>query len=149
MLNTGPENIDSQDDTPERVHVAAAVIVGGDSRILISRRPDHLHQGGLWEFPGGKVDAGESDEQAVHRELYEELSIRVESSVPFIQVSHDYPDKRVLLDFWKVTAFSGEPEGSEGQLIRWVTLDSLTDYPFPKANQSVVELLIQPRVSGT
>ena len=95
------------------------------------------------------MDAGESVEQALHRELYEELSIRVESSVPFIQVSHDYPDKRVLLDFWKVTAFSGEPEGSEGQLIRWVTLDSLTDYPFPKANQSVVELLIQPRVSGT
>lgn len=120
------------------VHVAAAVIRGLDGRILIARRGDAQHQGGLWEFPGGKVEAGESVPAALARELYEELGIRVEAARPLIQVRHDYPDKRVLLDVWEVSAFSGEPHGAEGQPLAWVTPRALADYEFPAANQPIV-----------
>ncbi|HLD64471.1 MAG TPA: Nudix family hydrolase [Pseudomonas sp.] len=120
------------------VHVAAAVIRGLDGRILIARRGDAQHQGGLWEFPGGKVEDGESVSAALARELHEELGIRVEATRPLIQVRHDYPDKRVLLDVWEVSAFSGEPHGAEGQPLAWVTPRELADYDFPAANQPVV-----------
>ena len=120
------------------VHVAAAVIRGLDGRILIARRGDGQHQGGLWEFPGGKVEVGESVSAALARELHEELGIRVEAARPLIQVRHDYPDKRVLLDVWEVSAFSGEPHGAEGQPLAWVTPRELADYDFPAANQPIV-----------
>ena len=106
----------------KRVHVAAAVIRGTDGSILIARRADTQHQGGLWEFPGGKVEAGESVEAALARELKEELGITVEVARPLIKVQHDYPDKQVLLDVWEVSAFSGEPHGVEGQPLAWLSL---------------------------
>ena len=81
----------------KRVHVAAAVIRSTDGQVLISRRAEEQHQGGLWEFPGGKVEAGEQVEQALRRELQEELGIRVVRARPLIQVAHDYADKQVLL----------------------------------------------------
>ena len=92
-----------------RIHVVAAVIYSVDhsNQILISRRPDHLHQGGLWEFPGGKVETDELPEQALGRELREELGIQVTQAQPYLQVSHDYSDKQVLLDIWQVNGFSG------------------------------------------
>ena len=95
----------------KRVHVAAAVIRGADGRVLIAKRPQDKHQGGLWEFPGGKVEEGEAVERALARELEEELGIRVEAARPLIQVQHDYPDKQVLLDVWEVSSFTGEPHG--------------------------------------
>ena len=122
----------------KRVHVAAAVIRGVDGRILIARRADTQHQGGLWEFPGGKVEAGESVEAALGRELKEELGIVVEAARPLIQVQHDYPDKQVLLDVWEVSAFTGEPHGAEGQPLAWVAQRELADYAFPAANQPIV-----------
>jgi 8-oxo-dGTP diphosphatase len=70
---------------------------------------------GLWEFPGGKVEAEESVETALGRELHEELGIVVDVARPLIKVQHDYPDKQVLLDVWEVSAFTGEPHGAEGQ----------------------------------
>lgn len=125
-----------------RVHVAAAVILASDrQRILIARRPDHLHQGGLWEFPGAKVERGETVAAALHRELLEELAIQVQSAAPFLQVQHDYTDKAVLLDVWWVRTFSGQPQGNEGQRLQWVTVAELTDYTFPAANQPVIEAL--------
>ncbi|HCV40284.1 MAG TPA: hypothetical protein DGQ94_16530, partial [Pseudomonas sp.] len=81
----------------KRIHVVAAVIRGNDGRILIARRADTQHQGGLWEFPGGKVEEGEGVEAALARELREELGIEVTRSRALIKVSHDYPDKQVLL----------------------------------------------------
>ena len=122
----------------KRVHVAAAVIRGLDGRILIARRADTQHQGGLWEFPGGKVEAGESVEVALARELSEELGIGVTTARPLIAVRHDYPDKQVLLDVWEVSAFTGEPHGAEGQPLAWVTARELGDYEFPAANQPIV-----------
>src|SRR3954465_8084222 len=80
----------------KRVHVAAAVIRGTDGKILIARRADTQHQGGLWEFPGGKVEPGEAVEAALARELQEELGITVEAARPLIKVTHDYPDKQIL-----------------------------------------------------
>ncbi|MES2820611.1 MAG: Nudix family hydrolase [Pseudomonadota bacterium] len=121
-----------------RVQVAAAVIRRPDGRILIARRADTQHQGGLWEFPGGKVEAGETVEAALARELEEELGIVLGAARPLIQVRHDYPDKQVLLDVWEVSAFSGEPRGIEGQPLAWVTPRELGDYAFPAANQPIV-----------
>ncbi|MCQ4265494.1 hypothetical protein CXK91_22230 [Stutzerimonas stutzeri] len=122
----------------KRIHVAAAVIRDADERVLIAKRPLDKHQGGLWEFPGGKVEADERVEAALARELLEELGIVVTAAQPLIQVRHDYPDKQVLLDVWEVHAFTGEPHGAEGQPLMWVTAEQLTDYSFPAANQPIV-----------
>lgn len=121
-----------------RIHVAAAVIRAADGRVLIARRPLDKHQGGLWEFPGGKVEAGETVEAALARELAEELGIAVTAAQPLIQVRHDYPDKQVLLDVWQVTAFDGEPHGAEGQPLAWVEPAQLSSYSFPAANRPIV-----------
>ncbi|WP_017906026.1 Nudix family hydrolase [Pseudomonas asplenii] len=122
----------------KRVQVAAAVIRGSDGRILIARRADSQHQGGLWEFPGGKVEEGEAVRVALARELQEELGIVVSEARPLIKVQHDYPDKQVLLDVWEVSAFTGEPHGAEGQPLAWVTARELSNYEFPAANQPIV-----------
>lgn len=126
---------------PKRVHVAVGVIVDDADRILIARRPDHLHQGGLWEFPGGKVECGEDVRQALQRELAEELEIVVEplKLTPLMEVCHDYSDKSVLLDVWWVRAFSGEARGVEGQELRWVDVAELEGFEFPVANRAIVQ----------
>jgi 8-oxo-dGTP diphosphatase len=126
-----------------RIHVAVGVIIDGSSRVLIARRPDHIHQGGLWEFPGGKVEAGESLETALARELAEELDIRIGTIEPLLEVSHDYSDKSVLLDVCLVRDFSGEPRGLEGQPLRWVATAELAAYRFPAANQAIVTALLE------
>lgn len=122
----------------KRVHVAAALIRRADGHILLAKRADQQHQGGLWEFPGGKVEAGESVSTALHRELQEELGIAVTAARPLIKVQHDYPDKQVLLDVWEVSGFTGEPHGAEGQPLAWVSPRQLPDYDFPAANQPIV-----------
>lgn len=129
----------------KRIHVAAAVIRGADQRVLIAKRPLDKHQGGLWEFPGGKVEVGEPVEAALLRELHEELGIVVETARPLIQVRHDYPDKQVLLDVWEVLAFSGEPHGAEGQPLAWVASDDLPEYAFPAANQPIISAARLPQ----
>lgn len=131
----------------KRIHVVAAVIYAapGMNQILIAKRPDHLHQGGLWEFPGGKVDQGESPRQALVRELQEELDINVTTAEPMMQLSHDYTDKQVLLDIWKVTGFEGQARGVEGQECRWVSLTEIvadnSEYQFPAANRAILARL--------
>lgn len=124
--------------TPRLIHVAAAVILDENRRILLARRPDDKHQGGLWEFPGGKVEPGEPVLDALDRELHEELGIRVESARPLIQIPHHYPDKSVLLDVFVVDRFSGQPHGREGQPVRWVEASALADFDFPAANRPIV-----------
>ncbi|MBU1190714.1 MAG: Nudix family hydrolase [Gammaproteobacteria bacterium] len=120
------------------VHVAAAVITNAQGEVLISLRHAQLHQGGLWEFPGGKVEPGEEVYAALARELHEELGVTVQAARPLIRIPHAYPDKQVLLDVWQVTIFSGTPHGREGQPIRWVAPDKLVDFAFPAANQPIV-----------
>ncbi|QVI84939.1 Nudix family hydrolase [Pseudomonas viridiflava] len=122
----------------KRIHVAAAVIRGADGKILIAKRADSQHQGGLWEFPGGKVEEGEAVETALGRELQEELGIVVTAARPLIKIQHDYSDKHVLLDVWEVSAFTGEPHGAEGQPLVWASSRELANYDFPAANRPIV-----------
>lgn len=127
----------------KRILVVAAVI-RRDGQILIARRPAHLHMGGLWEFPGGKVEPGEPVEAALIRELEEELGILPTDFHPLIRIRHDYPDKAVCLDVWEVTAFRGEPEGREGQPLAWVRPEALPEYEFPPANAPIVSAACLP-----
>lgn len=123
----------------ERLDVVAAIVRNPQGQILLSQRPAHKHQGGRWEFPGGKVEDGESIQQAMSRELKEELAIDVLQMEKLIEVRHDYGEKQVFLDTWCVTEFSGKPRGVEGQELAWVSAGELTDYHFPDANQPIVE----------
>ncbi|MDX1734206.1 MAG: 8-oxo-dGTP diphosphatase MutT [Halioglobus sp.] len=120
------------------VHVAVGVILDARDRILLSRRADGAHQGGLWEFPGGKVEVGESLEAALRRELLEELGIRIGPSIELIEIEHDYGDKQVRLDVRVIRDFSGEPEGLEGQPLAWVAAAELHERDFPAANRPIV-----------
>ena len=122
----------------KRIHVAVGVIVSPDGKILLALRPEHAHLGGLWEFPGGKVEEGEAVDIALARELQEELAITVTACEPLVEIKHDYPDRAVLLDVWLVSAFTGEPCGNENQEIRWVAPAALMEYQFPAANVPIV-----------
>lgn len=128
----------------KRVHVAVGVIFNSQGQILIARRHDDAHQGGLWEFPGGKVESDESVCDALARELYEELGINIQTSSckPLIEIRHDYSDKVVLLDVWTVFEFDGEASGKEGQPLRWVDRSQLSDYDFPAANIAIIDAIL-------
>lgn len=129
----------------KRVHVVAAVIRNATQQILLALRPSDKPMGGLWEFPGGKCEVGESPEQALARELHEELGIVIENPRPLLQVRHDYPDLHVLLDVYEVLSFSGQAHGAEGQQVRWVAPSALADYQFPAANRSIVRAAQLPQ----
>jgi 8-oxo-dGTP diphosphatase len=120
------------------VQVAAAVIVDAAGRVLVAERPLDRHQGGLWEFPGGKVEAEEPPRAALARELWEELGITIKKSRPLIRVRHDYPDKAVRLDVWRVDEFEGRPHGREGQAIAWVAPEELCRRNFPAADRPII-----------
>ena len=122
--------------------VAAAIFSGCGKKILIAKRPDKAHQGGLWEFPGGKKEKGETARQALHRELKEELAISIKDSESLIKLQHEYPDKRIELDVYKVMSFTGEPFGAEGQETQWIYLTDIKNYEFPAANQAIIEALV-------
>ncbi|MEA3278815.1 MAG: Nudix family hydrolase [Pseudomonadota bacterium] len=128
------------------IQVAAGAIEDGEGCILIARRPDHVHQGGLWEFPGGKLEPGESPEQGLTRELAEELGIRVLGSRPLIRVHHDYGDRRVLLDVRRVESFAGEPHGREGQSLAWQHPDAMNPTAFPAADRPIITALRLPNL---
>lgn len=123
------------------VHVAVGVVLDENRRVLITRRATGSHQGGLWEFPGGKVEPGESLEQALARELREELGIEPVRTSPLLEVSHDYGDKRVLLDVHVVWEFTGRALGLENQPLAWVSCEALSQYRFPAANVPIVDAI--------
>jgi len=129
---------------PETLHVAVAAIVDDAQRVLLARRPDHVHQGGLWEFPGGKCEPGESLQAALEREIHEELGIRIGTRRPLIRVPHRYTDRSVLLDVWRVDSFEGQPHGREGQPVEWVPVAELDDRAFPAANLPIIRALQLP-----
>ena len=131
-------------DLPERIHVTVAAVFDERQRVLICRRPPHVHQGDLWEFPGGKVEPGETVESALRRELKEEIGIDVISARPLIRVHHDYPDRDVLLDVWRVESFAGVVSGHEGQPISWVSPPELGRYRFPAANIPIIKAVSLP-----
>lgn len=125
------------------LRVAVGVIGNDAGEVLIALRHAHLHQGGLWEFPGGKVAAGESVAVALARELHEELGIRVERAEPLLTTRHAYADREVELHVWRVITFGGEAFGREGQPLRWIAVDDLDAAAFPAANRPIIDALRQ------
>jgi len=126
------------------VHVAVAVIVNEDDEICISLRHKGSHQGGLWEFPGGKIEQHETSEQALVREIKEELNLVVEKSRPLITIIHNYQDKKVCLHVSRVTSYHGKLIGVEGQPVKWVPVNQLSIYEFPAANLSIIKAVQLP-----
>ena len=126
------------------VHVAVGVIVNSNNQVLISKRAVNVHQGGLWEFPGGKVEPDEQISTALCRELNEELGIVVKSSSQLTTINHNYGDKSVCLHVYKILEFTGKPVGNEGQQIRWCDVSGLGIDEFPAANVSIINFLQLP-----
>lgn len=137
---------------PSLVHVAVGVIQDAAGKVLIALRPAGAHQGGLWEFPGGKCEPGEAVQRALARELEEELGIAVLQQEALCRIQHDYGDKQVMLDVWRVTAFTGTATGREGQPLRWVAVEALDASQFPVANRAIIRRLQLPAllpITGT
>lgn len=132
---------------PERQRIAVAVIPDATGqRVLLARRPDHAAHGGLWEFPGGKQEAGEDMFAALVREVREELDLVVDSAHPLLRIPHDYVGTRVELHVWVVDAWHGQPRGMEGQVLEWVPVPELAGRAFPDANHDIVAALQLPEV---
>ncbi|MFV0574400.1 MAG: 8-oxo-dGTP diphosphatase MutT [Vibrio sp.] len=127
-----------------RLHIVAAVILNPEQdQIFITKRPAKLHKGGFWEFPGGKVEAGETAEQGLVRELQEEIDITATNMELLEHFDFDYPEKKLTFDFFVVSEFSGKPYGKEGQEGEWVAIGDLTNYTFPEANEPVLKKVIE------
>lgn len=136
MLSTVPDK--------NVVHVAVAVIANKTGDILIQKRAEDTHQGGLWEFPGGKLEKNEDVVDALKREIQEELGITVKASRPLIKITHHYGDRSVLLDVRRVGDWLGEPKPLEGQPLAWVRPSQLRDYPMPAADVPIVNAINLP-----
>ncbi len=130
----------------KQLHVAVGLILHpARDAILIAQRPIGKSYAGIWEFPGGKIENGETVLAALARELQEELAIVVTKTEEWMQASYVYPDRHVLLDACFVRGFTGEPQGAEGQVIRWVAPETLPNYEFPAANHILVEAFLRQR----
>jgi len=124
------------------VHVAVGVIQQ-ENKFFLTKRLADSHQGGKWEFPGGKVEENETVYQALYRELKEEVAIEALTCTPLMQISHDYGDKKVLLEVFVVDNFTGTAKALEGQQSAWFTLAEFSELNFPAANQAIIEKLQQ------
>jgi 8-oxo-dGTP diphosphatase len=131
---------------PKSVHVAIGVITSvnatNQTQYFLTKRLDNAHQGGKWEFPGGKVEKGETVAQALSRELKEEVNIDVLSCQPLITIDHDYSDKKVCLEVFVVDNYIGEASAQEGQEQGWFALKEFKNLDFPKANEAIIAKLI-------
>ncbi|MGF1528801.1 MAG: 8-oxo-dGTP diphosphatase MutT [Candidatus Competibacterales bacterium] len=123
------------------LQVAVGVVVNPCGEVLIARRAPTAHQGGLWEFPGGKVEAGEPVEDALARELLEEVALEVVVAKPWFTLTHDYGDRQVALHIFWVSRFKGEARGLEGQPLAWRPIAQLVAADFPAANAPIVAAL--------
>lgn len=143
MTGAGPR---TGADAP-RIHVLAGVLIAGDGRVLLAERPAGKAFAGRWEFPGGKLDPGETPRAALDRELAEELGIQVEQAQPLLAVEHRYPGAAgaVLIDGWRVTRWRGEPASLDGQRLRWRTPAQLPDEDILEADRPIVTALRLPR----
>ncbi|HEV7985579.1 MAG TPA: 8-oxo-dGTP diphosphatase MutT [Steroidobacteraceae bacterium] len=125
----------------DTVRVAAAVLFDAAGRVLIARRPEGKHMAGFWEFPGGKLDAAENAEQALQRELREELGIELRRCHPLLQLRHHYPERVVALEVFVVDEFDGEPAALEGQTLQWVSTAALLQQPLLPADRPIVDAI--------
>lgn len=124
-----------------RIDVVVGVIFNAYQQVLVAQR-HFAHQGICWEFPGGKIEPGESEVAALKRELFEEVGIIVIAHLPWLVIDHDYVDKAVSLKVHKITAFEGQPKGCEGQKIQWLAPSILSQLSVPKANERIVQALL-------
>lgn len=129
--------------TKKMVFVVAAALIDGEGRVLLARRPEGKAMAGLWEFPGGKLEAGETPEAALCRELQEELQIEAEENdlKPFSFASFDYPDFHLFMPLYILVSWKGEPVPLEGQAFDWVRPSDLASYPAPPADIPLFEAL--------
>jgi 8-oxo-dGTP diphosphatase len=134
MSETGPAKI---------LIVAACALVDSDGRVLLAQRPEGKSMAGLWEFPGGKVEAGETPEATLVRELEEELGIvtKIACLAPLTFASHTYETFHLLMPLYVCRRYEGQPYGREGQAIKWVRPKSLRDYPMPPADEPLIPFL--------
>ncbi len=125
------------------VLVSAVALMDVDGRILLAQRPAGKSMAGLWEFPGGKVDTGETPEAALIRELKEELAVDITESclAPLTFASHRYDDFHLVMPLYVCRVWKGVPTPQEGQVLKWVRIENLTDYPMPPADEPLVALL--------
>jgi 8-oxo-dGTP diphosphatase len=128
-------------ERPAVIHVVAGALADADGRVLIAQRPRGRHMAGRWEFPGGKLAAGEEPLDGLKRELAEELGVSVRAARPLIRLRHDYPDRRVLLDVWQVTDYEGEPQALDAQALAWAKPDDLPQHDLLEANRAIVTAL--------
>jgi len=128
------------------VEVAVAVLQKQDGSFLMAQRPQGKAYAGYWEFPGGKVEAGESPYQALIRELQEELGIEVKTAYPWLRREFTYPHATVRLNFFRVTSWQGDPHGREGQLLSWQCLPELGVAPILPANDPIMRALQLPQL---
>jgi len=124
--------------------VVACALVDADRRVLIAQRPEGKHMAGMWEFPGGKVEPGETPEETLIRELDEELGIRTKVAclAPLTFASHTYDDFHLLMPLYICRRFEGTAHGREGQAIKWVRPKALRDYPMPPADEPLIPFLM-------
>lgn len=128
------------------VDVAVAVLQRPDGRVLLAERPAGKPWAGYWEFPGGKIEAGESSLQALTRELREELGIDIDRASPWISFEYAYPERRVRLHFYRVTAWHGTPHGREAQRMSWENPQTVGVDPLLPANEAVLRALNLPSI---
>jgi 8-oxo-dGTP diphosphatase len=123
--------------------VSAVALIDIDGRVLIAQRPEGKSMAGLWEFPGGKIEEGETPEQALIREMHEELGIETWESclAPLTFASHSYDDFHLLMPLFACRKWKGTPQSREGQALKWVRVNELRDYPMPPADEPLVAML--------
>jgi len=138
--------LDNLTENPNHVEVAVAVLQRPDGTFLMAQRPEGKAYAGYWEFPGGKVESGESPYHALVRELHEELGIDVETAYPWLTRVFTYPHATVRLNFFRVTSWKGEPHGRENQLLSWQRLPELTVSPILPANTPIMRALQLPHL---
>ncbi|MEN9931559.1 MAG: hypothetical protein RIS17_132 [Pseudomonadota bacterium] len=124
------------------LHVVAAALVDGDGRVLLAQRPEGKSLAGMWEFPGGKIDAGEGPEAALVRELEEELGITAPVLEPFTFASFPYPEFHLVMLLYWCRQWQGEPEGRDGQALRWERPGAMAGLPMPPADVPLVDALV-------
>jgi 8-oxo-dGTP diphosphatase len=124
------------------IHVVAGALFDASGRVLIAQRPPGKHMAGGWEFPGGKLEPDEQPFVGLQRELQEELGVAVLAAEPLIAYEHAYADRRVLLDLWLVSQFSGDPASLDGQALQWVTLEELDSVGLLEADRPMIAALL-------
>lgn len=128
------------------MHVVVGVLINQQQQVLMALRPSHKHLGGLWEFPGGKLEPGEQAFTALQREFKEELNISISQAEPMLTIPYRYPQHHVLLDVWQISNYQGVAIGHEGQKIAWYDIDDMVKLAYPPASQAIIDQLLARKI---